>query len=722
MVFWAGILVVIGACAVSAPPALASGPASTFTVSGFADGTGPCTAPDSNGNSVCPTLRAAVVQASTQANRPTIELQAGTYSLDNPSGQLDLASSMNIVGAGPGGAGTTIAQRDGRSRVLEVQGATTLTGLEITGGHYTPPWGSGQVAYGGGILVLGVLTLNDGLVTGNQGIGAAGVSGGDTGDDAVGGGLAYGSTAGAGSTITDSTITGNAAVGGAGGIGSPGGTAQGGGIAYEGPGPLIALGSTIDHNTATGGGGGPQASGGAAGGAAEGGGIFNTSGLTLKASTLTANAATGGAEGTGGASPPPSSTGGAGQGGGIFSQNSNDQLVNSTVFSNSAAGGAPATGGTAGQGSGGGVVAWGSSATTLQNDTIDANTADAAGNLELGVGAGATVHDTIIARGAPNNCSIAAASSFSESYNLEDDLANGCGFRTFNHDLLATDPQLPTSLGNNGGPTQTLAPATTSPVLRAGGACTDPTSAPPNQPLGSDQRGLPRTAPCDIGAFQAQAPAVTALPGVFGKVARGQTLICTEGTWTGDGPLSIAFGWLRNGVPIPGVNTNTYVVGPADGGKSLACRVTASHYGSVAANSPFVIVPSYPVITILKVSGGASGVVISFGCRGPDLQRCRGRFKLTVVERLRGRKVVGLVAGAGKPHTVTLGQRSYSILARHTSTLLVGFNRTAARLLAEFKHLPVLLTVTQTTAAGTETLASRRLKISRPRTSAHHPR
>ena len=42
-----------------------------------------------------------------------------------------------------------------------------------------------------------------------------------------------------------------------------------------------------------------------------------------------------------------------------------------------------------------------------------------------------------------------------------------------------------------------------SPALGSGGTCTDPSSAPPGQPLVVDQRGLPRpSVGCDIGAIQ----------------------------------------------------------------------------------------------------------------------------------------------------------------------------------------------------------------------------
>jgi hypothetical protein len=322
------------------------------------------------------------------------------------------------------------------------------------------------------------------------------------------------------------------------------------------------------------------------------------------------------------------------------------------------------------------------------------------------------IHDTVLAGGSPNNCVITTAAS-SESNNLEDDGAGQCGLGAANHDLIGADPQLASSLADNGGPTQTLAPATTSPILGAGGQCLDPTATPPNQPLTVDQRGQPRPNPCDIGAFQAQLPTNTLRPVITGTVARGQTLICSQGSWTGDGPFDFAYRWLRNGAVIAGTTTNTYVIGALDAGQTLACQVTAIHYGSRSATSSFVTVTPYPVITVLKVSVSASALIISLGCRGSGGQRCIGLLRLTVVEKLRGGRVIAVAAASvsTRTRTITVGRRAYSILARHTASIRVPLKPGGTRLLAQFSRLPVMLTVAQSTALGTGNVASRFLTI-----------
>jgi hypothetical protein len=686
----------------SAIPAGASASASTFTVAGFGDGSGFCTTPDASGNSVCPTLRAAVVQASKQANGPTIDLLPGTYQLTaGNGGELDLRASINIVGAGAGGpGGTTIEQTDGQSRVLQVDGSTNLTGLEVTGGDLGPASCALGVCRGGGILVEGTLVLQNVLVTRNQVIGPGGSA---TYDTAMGGGIAYDQGSAAGSQLLESTVSDNKATGGAGGTNGGGGSADGGGISYEGTGPLLVQASTIAHNDAVGGDDGPS-SPPQLEGEGRGGGIFNSSDLTVSASTIAGNVAHGGAP------PSPAFSGGIADGGGVFTDQSVDKLTNSTVFGNAAQGGAWPGANPSGPGYGGGITLSRLGAGgVLQSDTIDANQASTAGsNLELFTGdpPNLAVYDTIVAGGQPASVSSCDFNTtlLSESVNLEDDATGQCGFSSSHDDLVGVNPELPTGLADNGGPTQTLAPAPGSPALAHGSVCRDYSHTPYGL-LAVDQRGQPRSRPCDIGAFEAQPPSNATRPAVSGTAALRQTLICSDGIWSGDGPLDLSFQWLRNGDPIPGALTNTYVLGPGDPGQGLACRVTASRYGSLTVTSRFVVATSYPRVTLLKVSTHDGFVVVSLGCRGVGGQRCSGTVVLTAAEPQRAR-------------AVTLLRRRYGVAARHVATLHLRLNRAVVRLLSHVGQIPATASVRQTTAAGTTSIAARRLKLRRPSATA----
>ena len=107
------------------------------------------------------------------------------------------------------------------------------------------------------------------------------------------------------------------------------------------------------------------------------------------------------------------------------------------------------------------------------------------------------------------------------------------------HDL---DPKLG-PLQDNGGPTKTMAPLSGSPLIDGGPAICQGVGTP----LTADQRGLPRGAVCDIGAYEAIPPAVTAPPSVGGSPVTGQTLTCVPATFSGDNPLAVDTVWLRDG-------------------------------------------------------------------------------------------------------------------------------------------------------------------------------
>ena len=88
------------------------------------------------------------------------------------------------------------------------------------------------------------------------------------------------------------------------------------------------------------------------------------------------------------------------------------------------------------------------------------------------------------------------------------------------------------------------------------------------------------------------APASVSPPEISGTPSGGQTLSCSQGTWTGS-PTSFAYQWLRDGTAIAGATASTYAVGDADTGHQLVCEVTATNAnGSAVADSPGVSVPT----------------------------------------------------------------------------------------------------------------------------------
>jgi hypothetical protein len=247
-----------------------------------------------------------------------------------------------------------------------------------------------------------------------------------------------------------------------------------------------------------------------------------------------------------------------------------------------------------------------------------------------------TLQDSILAGScAPgtHNCQTDGGTITDAGHNLEDDSAKTCGFSAggSTDDLVGINPQLPSVLGANGGPTETLAPAPGSPVIRAGGACIDPTLTPPG-PLSTDQRGNPRGAACDIGAFQTEPIAVTGAPAVGGHVVTGSAVVCAQGSLdiTGDGirnaagaigATAVSYTWLANGRAVRGATAGSFRIPESDVHARLSCRVSAigAYDGSSATSRAVSVAALAPAISKLaqskrrwRESGRRSGTEFAF--------------------------------------------------------------------------------------------------------------
>jgi hypothetical protein len=134
---------------------------------------------------------------------------------------------------------------------------------------------------------------------------------------------------------------------------------------------------------------------------------------------------------------------------------------------------------------------------TIRNSTIARNSSLGIVNTQSGIGGGVPFVDigaTILANEASNCFDTIRDSGF----NISSD--SSCNFN-MPGSVNNLNPQLVSELGgialkDNGGPTKTIALRPTSPAI---GAVTDTDLCPP-----TDQRGRPRSVPCDIGAFERQ--------------------------------------------------------------------------------------------------------------------------------------------------------------------------------------------------------------------------
>lgn len=96
------------------------------------------------------------------------------------------------------------------------------------------------------------------------------------------------------------------------------------------------------------------------------------------------------------------------------------------------------------------------------------------------------------------------------------------------------------------------------------------------------------------GAAGASAPVNTVAPAVTGDPIRGQTLSCSEGTWSGE-PTGYTYQWRRDGEDIVGETNDTYLLTATDVGTDIDCVVTATNdEGSDSADSNDVTITALP--------------------------------------------------------------------------------------------------------------------------------
>ena len=364
----------------------------------------------------------------------SLMIKNGFHSVENGGGILNLGT-LNIKNSAFLGNVARHGGGIGNYGTLNVMNST------LSGNGASGP--SNSSAYGGGIYNFGTLNIEDSTFAGNT----ASPFGG-------GGGVFHRSGM---LSIVNSTFSGNSA-------------RDGGGINNNVDGTVVITNSTFSGNSAE-----------------HGGGIINYETLNITNSTFSSNSSTGG-------------------GGGIRNHGMMT-LTNSTLSSNSAGGDSTAS-------AGGGVYNDGTMTTTtttfsdnssnlsggavynaniltIVNNTFSGNFASFYGGSILNGGT-MDYTNTILANSPfGNDCFNSGTLGINTNNLVESNSVspNDCGTPA-----LTSDPKL-SSLGENGGPTQTLALLIGSPAIDTGNDANCPAT---------DQRGVARSygSQCDIGAFE----------------------------------------------------------------------------------------------------------------------------------------------------------------------------------------------------------------------------
>ena len=133
-------------------------------------------------------------------------------------------------------------------------------------------------------------------------------------------------------------------------------------------------------------------------------------------------------------------------------------------------------------------------------------------------------------------------------------------------------------------------------------------------------------------------PANTAPPSIEGAAQVGSPLVCQPGSWTGTGPITLAYQWSLAGVgAIEGATSSVFVPSGDEAGQQVACNVTAadSIEASTASSLPVTVLPAAaePLVTVRPaplLAGIALDVVTTSGRRArvPVFTTLAGRATL----------------------------------------------------------------------------------------------
>jgi hypothetical protein len=437
-------------------------------------------------------LRYCITQANANAGTNTIQFDSNVFGTPQTiilTSALPTITDNNLTIAGPGASLATVSGNH-LYQVLNIPGVNvSLSGLTIA---------NGSAAFGAGIKFVGsgTLSISNSVISGNSAGTAAGgiyfegpgaltlantVISSNSSNNLGAGGI-YSSTFNPGTvTLTNCTMSRNS---------SNGNNNNSNGGAIQNRATLTLTNCTLANNFAY----------------HAGGAIFNEGTLTLTDCTLSGNSVT-------------SQFGGA-----IDATGNPTTLIDCTLSGNS-----DTT-------SKGGAIAAGP-LTTLTNCTLSGNSAKYGGGIDVLSGS-VTQNNTLVAGNtSPSGPDVNGAVSSNSGFNLIGDgtgmtgITNGANGNQVGTSASPINPLLAT-LGNYGGPTQSLALLPGSPALDAGSNALD-------GGVSTDQRGDPRVVngTVDIGAFESQGFTVAVIGGG-----------CAAGTWVGKSGTGVV-AWRGAGNP-----------------------------------------------------------------------------------------------------------------------------------------------------------------------------
>ena len=160
-------------------------------------------------------------------------------------------------------------------------------------------------------------------------------------------------------------------------------------------------------------------------------------------------------------------------------------------------------------------------------------------------------------------------------------------------------------------------------------------------------------------------PQLVTPPGISGTPGVGQTLNCLPGVWQYPVPVR-SYQWLRDGNPIGGATSGTYVVALADAGHFVSCEETATNpAGSASSTSGQLSAFDAPVLATGPVLSGDPAVGASLSC---TTTTWAGTYPIDTITRSWLRDGTPIAGETGLTHTVVAADAGHLIACRDTAT------------------------------------------------------
>ncbi len=223
-----------------------------------------------------------------------------------------------------------------------------------------------------------------------------------------------------------------------------------------------------------------------------------------------------------------------------------------------------------------------------------------------------------------------------------------------------------------------------------------------------------------LDAYQLDAPVTGGASGVGQTTATVSASVNPEGART-----SVAFQFGTTAAY--GQSTPAQTAGPDNGADGFSAALsglpadTTIHYRAVATSdfgtevgadqtlttAAPAVVPGRASIGRARVSHTTAAIPVT--CRGDT--SCTVSSKLTVIETLRGRRIIAVRAVKTKLRhkTVVLRMAKATVDAGHKRTVRIRLRRTGRRWLAARRRLPARLTATQHIAGRTRTISRQKV-------------